>query len=145
MPNPLCAAQCVLQLNNYSACYNACNAGPVAVQVPPSVSTPTVIPFSPSSQVSGPSGGSQTYPSTGGSSTSTSGSSASTTPGTFTVAQTPFGPITATNPFATVNWQDIGIRTALFIGGAILVILGIVKLFTREPVPIPGTLKRRGA
>jgi hypothetical protein len=52
---------------------------------------------------------------------------------------------TPSNGTATtgINWQDIGIRIGLVVGGSILVIVGIIRIFTGQPVQAPGTLSRR--
>jgi hypothetical protein len=42
-----------------------------------------------------------------------------------------------------INWSDIGIRIGLVVGGAILVLVGITKIFSGQPVNVPGTLARR--
>jgi hypothetical protein len=49
----------------------------------------------------------------------------------------------ATGTTGTGTWQDIGIRAGLVLGGGILVIVGTIKIFSGQPVNVPGTLRRR--
>lgn len=137
-PNVICAAQC-LGSNNYSTCYNQCvnppasNPGsayppgsygvqPIDVSgSKPVVSTSTGKPTTSGSATQGTQPANQTYPSA--------------------AATSPTG--VASSLLANVNWQDIGIRAGLVLGGSILIIVGVIKIFSGQPVNVPGQLARR--
>lgn len=131
-PNPGCAAQCLGDLFNYSNCYNSCVNPASIVSVAGSGSTSSVTPITGSSNPI-------VNPVTGQTITSGTG-----VQGTQPANQTyPSSAATGTNALANVNWQDIGIRAGLVLGGSILVIVGIVKIFSGQPVTVPGQLARR--
>ncbi len=149
MPNGVCAAQCILDITNYGACYNACISNQPSVVVLPgggsanpvsstnvSSSKPVVTPGTNKTTTSGPATLPTGVPQTGGNygTASTSGTPTST-PGAGVIAP----------PFGTVSWQDFGIRTGLVIGGSILVIIGVIKIFSGQPVMqnAPGTVLPR--
>lgn len=145
-PNGVCAAQCVLDIFNYGACYNACvnnqpsvvvttgggSANPVT-STDVSSSKPVVSPGTNRTTTSGTGVEPTGVPQTGGNfgTTSTSG--------------TPTSTAASTSPFGTASWQDFGIRAGLVVGGSILIIVGVIKIFSGQPViqSVPGTLPRR--
>lgn len=153
-PNPLCAASCIFS-NNYGTCYAQCTGTDQSSQSNPgnaypggtygttstdvSGSKPVVTPGTNKTTTSGPATSPTGVPQTGGNygTSSTSGTPTST-PGAGVIAP----------PFGTVSWQDFGIRAGLVVGGSILIIVGVIKIFSGQPViqNVPGTtLPRRAA
>lgn len=138
-PNVGCAAQCVLDFVNYNACYNAC-VNPIAVVQTGgggSAYTPSVTDISGSKPVVDPKTGKTITSGTGVEPSSppqnNSGFGTSSSSGQITSTPGSTSPIAGTQ-LANVNWQDVGIRAGLVIGGSILVIVGVVKLFGGEKI-----------
>lgn len=137
-PNIGCAAQCLGNIAGYSACYNNCvnsssSGSPAVVSTGGggSVSTPTIIQGNKSPVV------------TPGTNQNTTSGAATTGTGTGTNTANQTYPSSAASALSNVNWSDIGIRAGLVLGGSILIIIGIVKIFSGQPVNVPGTLQRR--
>lgn len=124
MPNGVCAAQCILDITNYGACYSSCvnnqpsivstGGGSVNPITPvnvsgskPVVDPSTGKPTTSGTAVQGNSPANQTYPSSGG---------------------------IQNAGLTNINWQDVGIRAGLVIGGSILIIVGLIKLFGAEKI-----------
>lgn len=145
IPNVGCAASCVFS-NNYNTCYNQC-ANPPASN-PGSAYPPGSYGVQPI-DVSG----SKPVVSPGTNKTTTSGTAVSPTGvpqtggdyGTTSTSGTPTSTAAPTSPFGTASWQDFGIRAGLVVGGSILIIVGVIKIFSNQPViqNVPGTLPRR--
>jgi hypothetical protein len=136
-PNIGCAASC-LGSNNYSTCYNQC--------VNPPASNPSSAIPAGSYGVTTVQGNQSPVVTPGTNKNTTSGpATTGTGTGTNTANQT-YPSSAASSPtslLANVNWQDVGIRAGLVIAGMILIIVGVIKLFSGQPVQVPGTLARR--
>jgi hypothetical protein len=137
-PNLGCAAQCLGNIAGYSACYNNCvnssssgSASIVQTGGGGSVSTPTIIQGNKSPVV------------TPGTNSNTTSGAATTGSGTANQTYPSSAASSPTAALSNVNWSDIGIRAGLILGGGILVIIGVVKLFSGQPVTAPGMLARR--
>lgn len=118
-PNPICALQCTGDLFNYSACYNQCINPPTVVQNPGTGSAnPAPATNLGGNPVVDPKTG---KPTTSGPATQGSQPSNQPYPTPSGLPQSPTG--------TPINWQDVGIRAGLVIGGSILIIVGIIKIF----------------